>query len=247
MKRLLALVVCGALAVVPALAEADEPPAPASPASSAELAPLLERLQRHATAIEQLKARASYTIHGRMEELDGDGKATHARAMVTKVTATGGVPEWEIVRYVDDGVDKTGEARKKAEERRREKPAKGKRRDFKLPFLASEQPRYVFAVAERDLAANRIRITFVPRAPAEDAYKGSAWVDAAAGEVLTMGFSLSKNPSFIDHVDVTVRFDTITALGRAPSNIAFDARGGFLFIKKRYRGTASFEDAKITR
>lgn len=244
--------VLGAALVVPLLVVA--PPAFAEeaspPAAGIALAPLLSGLERHANAIEQMKKRASYTIRGKMEEVDGDGKASHTREMVTRVIASGSeVPEWQIVSYTDDGVDMTAEARRKADERKRaKKPAKGARRDFRLPFLGSEQPRYVFSVVERDAATpSRVRVAFAPKVAAEDAYKGNAWVDTTSGEVLTMGFSPSKNPWFVDHVDITVRFDNVTPLGRAPSNISFDGRGGFLFVKKHYRGSARLEDPQISK
>jgi hypothetical protein len=69
--------------------------------------------------------------------------------------------------------------------------------------------------------------------------KGSAWVDPAVGEITSLGFSLSKNPMFVDHVEVTVRFDLHTSLGLAPSAVSFDFRGGFLLIHKHYRGSAT--------
>ena len=54
-----------------------------------------------------------------------------------------------------------------------------------------------------------------------------------------MGFSLSKNPTFVDHVDIRITFGLATALGRAPSEISFDGRGGF--------PPASIELAKTSR
>ena len=97
-------------------------------------------------------------------------------------------------------------------------------------------------MAERDKTdPTHVRINFNPKTPAEDAIKGSAWVDETSKEVLSVGFSLSKNPAFIDHVDVTIVFGLPTQLGRAPSAISFDGRGGF-FIRKHYRGSATITD-----
>ncbi|HVM69753.1 MAG TPA: hypothetical protein VM204_07960 [Gaiellaceae bacterium] len=183
-----------------------------------------------------------------MEELDRSGHVGGTKEMVVRVTATPSERLTEVVRYLEDGADKTLEARKKAEKRRAEKK-KGKidkARDLHLPFLASEQPRYTFAFLERDpQSPSRVRVGFQPRVPAEDAFKGSAWVDEGAGEVLTMGFSPSKNPTFVDHVDVTMRFDLSTPLGRAPSSLTFDARGGFLVVRKHYRGSATITDPRL--
>ena len=210
--------------------------------------PLLGRLAHHAAQFEEMKRRGSFTLRGYVEELDGDGHVDGTKEMVVRVTATPSERLTEVVKYLEDGADKTAEARKRAEKRRGERRrGKGdKARDLRLPFLASEQARYVFRLVERDIGnPSHVRVAFSPRVPAEDAVKGSAWVDEAAGEILTMGFSLSKNPTFIEHVDVTMRFDLATPLGRAPSSVTFAARGGFLFLRKHYRGTASITDAHL--
>lgn len=205
---------------------------------------LLGRLAQHAARFEQMKTRGAYTLTGHMEELDGDGRTAGRKDMELRMIPTGGLPLTDILRYAEDGVDKTADARTKAAERKKDPSAK--RREFHLPFLAGEQSRYVFAVVERDAQSpNNVRIAFVPRAPAEDAYKGSAWVDEAEGEVLSMGFSPSKNPSFIDHVDATLVFALSTPLGRAPSKLTFDAIGGFLFVRKHYRGWVTVSGASL--
>ena len=152
----------------------------------------------------------------------------------------------KIIRYLEDGKDKTAEAQTKADDRRaKRKSGKPDRQDLKMPFLPSEQSRYVFSLAERDAAGGRVRVAFVPKTPAEDAIKGSAWVDERTSEVLSMGFSFSKNPIFVDHVEVTLTFGLSTPLGRAPSQITFDGRGGFLFVHKHYRGAATISDPRV--
>jgi hypothetical protein len=70
----------------------------------------------------------------------------------------------------------------------------------------------------------------------------TAWVDSIAGEVLTIRFSPTKKPRFVDDIDIAIHFDSKTSLGRAPSKVTFEASGGFLFIKKRYRGTATISN-----
>lgn len=226
----------------PSIARADEAP------EAASLAPLLSKLAKHADQFESMKKRGSFTMSGRMEELDSNGKVDATKEMVVKSTATPAERLTEIVRYTENGADKTDEARKKAEKRRaehRKDKATKKTDEIHLPFLASEQPRYHFTLAERDAAKNQVRVVFTPLVAAENAFKGSAWVDEGVGEILTLAFSPSKYPMFVDHVDVTMRFDLTTPLGRAPSSFTFDARGGFLIVKKHYRGSATISDAKI--
>ncbi|MBX3261912.1 MAG: hypothetical protein KF782_19665 [Labilithrix sp.] len=236
-----------ALVASPETVRADEATEPAV-APEPALGPLLSRLARHAQQFEEMKRRGSFTLSGKMEELDRSGHVDGTKEMVLRVTATPAERVTEVVRYLEDGADKTVEARKKAEKRRAERRAgkAEKARDLRLPFLAAEQPRYRFSLVERHPNdASRVRVAFEPFVPAENAFKGSAWVDEAAGEVLTMGLSFSKNPTFVDHVDVTLRFDLATPLGRAPSSFTFDARGGFLVIRKHYRGSATITEPRL--
>lgn len=220
-----------------------------------EVAPaLMAGLAQYAARFEEMKRRGAFTMSGRMEEVDGAGKASDTKEIVLRSTPTPVLMDriTNVIRYVENGADKTGAAQKRALERRAkrladpDKLAEERKKDIKLPFLASEQPRYVFSFAERDAAhPGRVRIAFVPKVPAENAIKGSAWVDENEREVLTMGFSLSKNPTFVDHVDITIVFGLPTQLGRAPSKVSFDGRGGFLFIRKHYRGVATLSDPGV--
>jgi hypothetical protein len=242
-------VVCIVLPLVAAPSKGHAEEAVVSSATPApSLAPLLARLARHASQFEEMKRRGTFTLSGRMEELDRSGHVDGTKEMVVRFIATPSERLTEIVRYLEDGADRTSEARKKAEKRRAERKAGKveKARDIHLPFLASEQTRYEFTFLERDVQVpSHVRVAFRPFVSAEDAFKGSAWVDEDSGEILTMGFSPTKNPTFVDHVDVTMRFDLSTPLGRAPSSITFDARGGFLVVRKHYRGSATISDARI--
>jgi len=242
-------IVAGSIAA-PATARADEAPAAAAPVAVSDA--LMAGLAQHGARFEDMKKRGAFTLSGRIEEVDGSGRGSDAKEILLRSTPTGAPRDriTQVVRYMEDGKDKTSEAQTKANERRAKRlkdPSTDDRgKDLKLPFLAAEQARYVFSVAERDPAnAARVRIAFAPKKPAEDAIKGSAWVDENEREVLSMGFSFSKNPIFIDHVEVTIVFGMSTALGRAPSKLSFDGRGGFLFIRKHYRGTATLSDARV--
>ncbi len=209
-------------------------------------APLMAGLAAHAQAFEEMKRRGGFTVEGKLEQLDGDGKVSETKEVKVRVTprpAQAG-PLTEVLRYVENGADKTAEAREKAAKKRASQARQ--RKDLKLPFHASEQARYTFALVERHAVhPTRAKIEFNPKQPAEDAIKGSAWVDTATGSVLSVGFSLSKNPIFIDHVEVQVAFGLATPLGRAPSEISFDGRGGFLFIHKHFRGTATISSPRV--
>lgn len=215
---------------------------------------LMTGLAQHAERFEQMKRRGEFTMSGRMEEVDSDGHASDTKEVLLRSTPTPAPMDriTNVIRFMDNGKDKTADAQKRATERREkrlkdpEKQAEARKKDIKMPFLASEQPRYVFTMAGRDASQpGRVRIAFVPKTTAENAIKGSAWVDESEREVLTLGFSFSKNPTFVDHVDVQIVFGLATSLGRAPSKASFDGRGGFLFIHKHYRGSATLSDPRI--
>lgn len=250
-RRLLRSFLVGSFLTLGAVASgtagaADAPVALAAPAPVAVEVPaqVLAGLANHAASFEQMKLRGAYTFDGKIEELDGSGNPSDTKEIQMKVVPRreSPVPLVDVIRYLENGTDKTSEAREKAAKR---KPKKDKK-EMHLPFLASEQPRYVFSLAERDPQhPSRIRVSFVPKEPAEDAFKGSAWVDTTTNNVLSVGFSLSKNPTFVDHVDVQITFGLSTAMGRAPSEISFDGRGGFLFVHKHYRGKATITNARL--
>ncbi|MBX3234252.1 MAG: hypothetical protein KIT84_04145 [Labilithrix sp.] len=249
-SRFVLLLALSTALAVPALAHADETPAPTAAQASVPEA-LLTGLAKHASSLEEMKRRGAFTFTGRMEALDGDGHASEVKEITMRSTPTSTPRERivKVMRYVEDGKDKTAEAQAKADERRaKHRVSKGdkKANDLKLPFLPSEQARYTFSLVERDAAnPSRVLIAFTPKVPAEDAFKGTAWVDEKEREVLSTGFSFSKNPTFVDHVHITMVFGLSTPLGRAPSQISFDGKGGFLFIRKHYRGSARITDPAI--
>jgi hypothetical protein len=235
-------------ALSPGAALAEPPPAAAPGAAAARLAALMPLLASHAARFEEMKRRGTFTLAGKLEELDGGGAATGTKEILVRSVVTQAARTNEIVRYLEDGADKTAEAREKAA-KREAKPG-AKKRDLRLPFLASEQARYRFGIAAEGGTSgpngpSRLRVTFTPVTPAEDAFDGSAWVDAATGDVLTMGFSPSKTSIFVDHVDITIRFDLATPLGRAPSSVTFEASGGILFLRKRVRGTGTISQPSL--
>jgi hypothetical protein len=252
-RILLAGAVLGLFVVgAPGETRADAPVVSAAPGAIPD--GLMAGLAQHAARFEDMKRRGAFTMSGKMEEVDGDGKASDIKEIVLRSTPTPTPMDriTKVIRFLDNGKDETADAQKRATERRDKRlkdpdlQAEAKKKDLKLPFLASEQSRYVFGLAERDPnKPGRARITFVPKVPAENAIKGSAWVDENEREVLSVGFSLSKNPIFVDHVEIAITFGLPTPLGRAPSTLSFDGRGGFLFIHKHYRGVATLSEPNV--
>ena len=255
-KNFVAIAALGALALGMPLAALADGAAPTVGVASSAAVPdaLMNGLALHAARIEEMKRRGAFTMAGQLEALNGDGRPNERKEIVLRSTPTRMPMDRviKVIRYVEDGKDKTFDAQVRATERRvkrlgdPEKQAEDRKKDLKLPFLLSEQSRYVFSIVERDMAlASRVRIAFTPKVPAENAIQGSAWVGEVEREVLSIGFSFSKNPTFVDHVEVTITFGLSTELGRAPSQLSFDGRGGFLFIRKHYRGSATLSEPAV--
>jgi hypothetical protein len=233
--RRLAMVVGFAWATVSVTARA-EPPAPE----------LMTRLAAYAAHFEAIRVHASYSLDGRLETLDGDGKADSWKEMKAQVETDGPRTKLTVVRYTEDGKDKTEEARKKARESAEEKKKDKGKPEVRIPLLAAEQPRYVFDEVEVDRAdPSRVRIAFVPKVREDDTIEGSAWVDTRTATLLSAGFKLSRTPMFVDYVHITVEFGAPTPLGPAISKLAFDGQGGILFFRKHFRGRATFSDYRI--
>ncbi len=231
-RAVLALGALAGLAVLPRTARAAAP----SP-------DLMARLAITAARVQPLIKRASYTIDGRMVTLDRDGNANSVKEMKARVEGNGVDVKFVVIRYVEDGEDKTADAQKKARERAQERKSK---KSFPIPVLAEEQPRYDFEqieVDERDPAL--VRIAFVPKVPEDDTIEGSAWVDSRTAMLISVGFKISKPPMFVDYMHFTVEFGTPTVIGPAVSKVVADGEGGLLFFRKRFHAIATLSDYRF--
>jgi hypothetical protein len=219
----------------------------AGPANAAAPAPeLMAKLASCGAGFEAMRTRASYTIEGRMETLDGGGKADSIKQMKARVEADGIDVKFVVVRYVEDGEDKTADAQRQALKKAQERKAERDQKRFRSPILADEQPRYVFDQVEvdgRDPAV--VRIAFAPKTPKDDTIEGSAWVDSRTGALISAGFKLSKPPVFVDYVHVQLEFGASTALGPAVSKVVADGNGGILFFRKRFHVAATLSDYRL--
>jgi hypothetical protein len=240
-KLKLALALAAALVALAAPRDAlAEPP-------SAEL---MKRLATYAAGFDSMRTHASYAVEGKLESLDGDGKTDGVKEMRARVDADGTRTSFVVLKYTEDGEDKTEDAREKARERtaerEKEKKADREKKEIKMPIAASEQPRYTFDVVETDKAdPSRVRISFVPKVKEDNTIEGSAWVDQNAGTVVSAGFKLSRTTMWIDYVHVTVEFGAPTSLGPAVSKVALEGKGGVLFFRKKFRGEATLSNYRI--
>ena len=224
--------------------------APAPARAQRPASDLMARLGAYASRFETLRTHASYNLEGRLESLDGSERVDSVKQMRARVDFDGHASHFSILQYVEDGQDKTREAKDKQRDAAAEEakaPPEPHRREVRMPFHPGEQARYWFDVVETDPSnPDRVRISFVPKIREADTVEGSAWVDARAGTVISAGFKFSKPPTFVDSIHVTIFFGESTALGPAPSRIMVDARGGLAFIHKHYRGAATLSQIRVT-
>jgi hypothetical protein len=212
--------------------------------SGVSLPVLLSKLAVTSARFESMLVKASFTAAGRTDTIDGDGNVSERREGTFRFIAAGARHEVEVLRYTENGEDKTAEARKRVLESEKEPPDPDDA--LHLPFLASEQPKYKFWLGETDARApTRVRIHFRARKPARTLFNGSAWVDTESGDVLTMGAAQSKTPLFVDYFSGTLEFGEHTRLGFAVSRATFEGGGGFLFFRKRFRGSVVLSSYSI--
>src|ERR1044071_9861709 len=80
------------------------------------LAVLLPKLAVSSARFESMLKKASFTVMGKMETVGGDGALSDPKEGIFKIVNDGkGNVKVEIVRYAEDGKDKTDDAKKKAE------------------------------------------------------------------------------------------------------------------------------------
>jgi hypothetical protein len=234
------LVIIGVLVLSLLLAPRRALAAPPSPE-------LLAKLADYAVRFERQRTHASYAVQGRLDELDSDGKPEETKELWGHVDADGQEARLTVVRYIDDGKDKTADAIKEARESaEKSKKKKKEGKELKMPIRADEQSRYVFDQVESDPQdPARVRITFVPKEIADDTVEGSAWVNADSGAPISAGFKLSRTPFFVDFIHFTVEFGAKTSLGPAVSTVTVDGKGGIPLFRKHFRATASLSDYRI--
>jgi hypothetical protein len=208
----------------------------------------MQKLGAYAVRFETIRTHASYAVEGKLESIDGSNRIDSRKTMKAHVDSDGHKVKFSILQYMEDGLDKTGEAKDKQKKQEAEdanKPPSTKR-EWRMPFHPGEQPRYYFDQVEVD-ARNpaRVRIAFRPKIQEDDTIEGSAWVDTTAGTLITAGFKLVRPPTLVNQVHVTMFFGEQTSLGPVPSRISVDAAGGVLFVHKRYHGEATLSNYRL--
>ena len=204
-------------------AEPKEPPAE-----------LMARLAAHNDGMEKLIDTWVMVIETHGSEDDSDGKPLHKSQSVARAVNEKGVRHTKVVSATKDGKDDLERAQKEATEQ----DEKDDRHPS--PFISKMQPKYRFTELGQT-PEGLLRIGFAPKSgPSSDYLEGDAVVDAQAGQLVKMRCRLSKNPAFVDKLDMTMDFDATVDGKRALSQMTFDGSGGFLFYKRRGSAVLKF-------
>jgi hypothetical protein len=203
-------------------------------ALSAESPPeeLLKRLSEHDARMEKYLDAHVVVTHVNGRELDGDGKVTHTTTTVLESSRKDGQIHTKVVEAKKDGADDSEGEKERAAKRDKEN------RRTESPFAARNVGKYSFVVLGHD---KLMHLGFGPKdGPKAEVMVGEAWVDPEAGEVVKLTLKPSKNPPFVDHLDMALEYDARTEAGRMVSKFTFAGAGGLLMFKRRGDATMSF-------
>lgn len=217
------------LALSPRAARAD--------GGAPDLPGLLGRLAADAAALRSNDDAPDRTCVERQEELDGDGNVTHWTERTVRTRRRGGEEVKETLRSVVDGREVPPGAAD-------EPPAEGAACGGAVtsPFAAAEQGKYTFALkgpAPDD--PSKWLVHFAPKGPPSPKLAiGHALVDPVAGAALKFTLRVSKYPSLVR--DMTFEIGVRRGpRGPFTERVAYRAEGGFLFWRKRVRGSVRCE------
>ncbi len=220
--------------------------AAASANGTPDLGELLRRLADREARVSALLKNSAVTATTRAEQDDSAGKPISMVESVVRSHRNNGNTQRELIRYIEDGKDRTDEEREK---RKNESASDEKRRNsFRVdssPFAANEQPKYRFTLLGTDGDANRIRIRFEPKEPGADkVFIGEGVVDVAGGALLGMRLRPAHLPMFVHRLDVQVKFDAPTPAGATLSEIRIDGEGSLIgaLFRRQFRMTTTFSD-----
>lgn len=200
---------------------------------------LLEKLGARARQQETWTNDSRVTVDVVAEQLDADGAVTKTTHTTLRVGRSGGKVERKLLTFTENGKDLTESKRAELE-----KPPKKEGAGVKSPFHPDQRAKYEFAVlAPPPDRPSLTRLGFQPAGEKTDQLSiGDATIDPETGEVLTLSFRPSKNPTFVESLFIEATFDAQSPAGRAMSRLTLKGVSGVLFMKERFRVVTTFSD-----
>ena len=210
---------------------------------------LLQRLAAHQEKVDHALKEGSFTVSLVGQELDSDGKPKKHSESVRRVSSQGGERHTEVVSASEDGKDTTAEERKKQaarDEKRKASKEPPKGSNIASPFEPAEQAKLFFWTLGADAKTGFVRIGFRPKgARSDDIIEGEALVDPVRGETVSLSMRPSKMPTFVDKMDLELRFDAAVDGTRLLSSLKIAGEGGIAFVRRRGSAVTTFSDYSI--
>lgn len=203
------------------------------------LNPLLSRIAARLSAADY----STLTQTETEEDLDAAGKATATRVCRSSLdTHADGGTHYTVVSASEDGKEVTDKIRAFRDARAKKNRAAGKPEngldleiEQRLPFEASEQPKYDFVLHETD--GGLPWITFAPKKKDSRGWVGTAVVEPESGRLVRLEGRPSTLPRFVDSLSLSMEFGPEVPGGTLPSKLVIEGGGHFLFFDKRMRYT----------
>ena len=187
----------------------------------------------------------------RMEMLDGRGSAQSTEETWLKISlGPDGKIKVDLIKQVKDGKVKDG-PETKVETRSGEGKKKGERAKTSVS-IGSDNP--FSPQVQGNVSAKRTAQpkTILGKPCAGYEFKlstkkgktlsGTAWLEDPTGIPLEIQYTVRPLPAHVQRLSTLVRYETTPEGAWRPREMVMEGSGGFLFIKKAYRGVIRFSD-----
>jgi hypothetical protein len=188
----------------------------------------------------------------RMEMLDGRGSTQNTEETWLKMSlGPDGKIKKDLIKQVKDGKVKDG-PETKVEARSGDGKKKGEKKGTSISVSSSDNP--FSPKVQGNVSAKRTAqlktILGKPCAGYEfklstkegETVSGTAWLEDPTGIPLEIQYSVRPLPAHVQRLSTLVRYETTPEGAWRPREMVMEGSGGFLFIKKAYRGVIRFSD-----
>ncbi|MBX7117343.1 MAG: hypothetical protein K1X64_23720 [Myxococcaceae bacterium] len=211
--------------------------ADAGPSAEIDLPVLLARI---AQQLPPATLPCGFTEHTTAEELDRHGQPSARERHTFRIERTHDAVERRRISVDNTFHQLSARIRPKEDSELTEEEKERRKRSFRTPFRADEQPSYHFRLGPSN-PAGQVVVYFTPVEKDVTRPEGFATVDLDTGRLRTIVSKPSKFPAFLSELDIRMAFGS-TACGWQPTRIELKGEGGFLFIRTRFRSTTTLDE-----
>jgi hypothetical protein len=188
----------------------------------------------------------------RMEMLDSQGSAqsTEETWMKMSLGPDGKIKE-NLIKQVKDGKVKNG-PETKVETQAGEGKKRGEKKETSVSMSSNDNPfspKVQGSVAAKRTAQSKtilgkscVGYEFKLSTKEGKTLSGTAWLEDPTGVPLETKYTIRPLPPHVQRLSTIVRYETTPEGAWHPQEMVMEGSGGFLFIKKAYRGIIRFSD-----